>query len=163
MSHIYNRILWDSSCHHCGTVALFQVRGCGGVGCSPTWPESSTLSLGDEKGNVFRRRREEWDLNLIGGKYCKSSTTFARTRSWFRFSLALNVFITLTRVPRPLVITQDLGIVWCHPQLSTCINSSNSFYCLLIPCRTFSEGFLCVPSSQFLTFLRASSLGAPVT
>lgn len=159
MSHIYNRILWDSSCHHCGSV---PGKGMWRCGVQPHLARE-LHSLGDEKGNVFRRRREEWDLNLIGGKYCKSSITFARTRSWFRFSLALNVFITLTWVPRPLVITQDLGIVWSHPQLSTCINSSNSFYCLLIPCRTFSEGFLCVPSSQFLTFLRASSLGAPVT
>lgn len=51
-------------------------------------------SVGDGKGNVFRRRREEGDSNLIGGKYYKSSAAFARTGSQCCFSLALNAFVT---------------------------------------------------------------------
>lgn len=57
----------------------------------------------------------------------------------------------LTRVPRALIITQDLGIVWSHPQLSAPINSTNGFYCFLFICSVFSEGFLHMPPSQLLT------------
>lgn len=116
-------------------------------------------SMGDGKGNVFRRRREEGDSNLIRGKYYKSSAAFARTRSQYCFSLALNAFISLTGVPRALVITQDLGIVWSHPQLSAPVNSTSGFYCLLFICSVFSEGFLRMPPSQLLT--KGSAFGCP--
>lgn len=116
-------------------------------------------SMGDGKGNVFRRRREEGDSNLTRGKYYKSSAAFARTRSQYCFSLALNAFISLTGVPRALVITQDLGIVWSHPQLSAPVNSTSGFYCLLFICSVFSEGFLYMPPSQLLT--KGFAFGCP--
>lgn len=138
-----NLILWDSSCHCHDTLPPKVIGRCGVQPCLAR----ELHSVGDKKGKVFRRSQEEWDLNLIGGKYYKSSITFASIRSWFCFSLALNVFITLTRVLRPL-LTQDVAIIWSHPQPSTPHKLYKEFLLPFCPLQDFLK-CLALLSSQF--------------